>query len=431
MLIINVNVDGEFVDVAIDKGVITALGKQLNHTNEFDGQGGSLIPGLHDHHIHIQATAAAMNSVKCGPPEITTTTGLRDALRDIKGKGWIRGIGYHDSIGFVDRAWLDKHGPERPIRIQHRGGRMWILNSHAIDILGNWVPENGQLVDGDKKLRRALNGERPDLKLLVNKLLSYGITGITEVTPTNNREDYDYLVENLKPLKLSIMGTRELDGLPLAGPLKLHYHDYNLPSLEKLTDEIKGAHNAGRSVAAHCVTLAELMLTLSAIEMAGVHPDDRIEHAAIVTEDSLTWIKKLGLTVVTQPHFLKARADAYRRDVEKLDHPNLWRVGSFFNADIPFAFGSDAPFEDFNPWSVIQAAVDRPDGFGTDEKIKHKQALNAYLKPAHKAGAEPRRIKVGERADLCLLGKSGNVAATWIDGKLVFRSDNFINQPPV
>ena len=43
MLIINANVDGEFVDVAIDKGVITALGKQLNHTNEFDGQGLSLI----------------------------------------------------------------------------------------------------------------------------------------------------------------------------------------------------------------------------------------------------------------------------------------------------------------------------------------------------------------------------------------------------
>ena len=53
---------------------------------------------------------------------------LAEALHRAPGEGWLRGIGYHDGIADrIDRTWLDRHGPDRPIRIQHRGGRMWIL----------------------------------------------------------------------------------------------------------------------------------------------------------------------------------------------------------------------------------------------------------------------------------------------------------------
>lgn len=432
MLITNTLINNHPFDVRIKNGKIIELGKSLAGQSDYHGRGNRLIPGLHDHHIHIQATAAAMNSLRCGPPEIHTAAELKTALNAFGGSGWIRGIGYHDRIGHIDRAWLDRNGPDQPIRIQHRSGRMWILNSLAIERVGNWVPDDGRLIDGDKKLRQSLQSERPDLKPLMHKLLSYGITGVTEVTPGNQRADYDYLTENLAPLSLSIMGSRELDGLPLAGPLKLHYHDYNLPSLAELTSEIANAHASNRPVAAHCVTLAELMLTLSAIDAAGVHPEDRIEHGAVITDEVLPWIKKLGLTVVTQPHFLKRRQETYLQDVDTKDHANLWRVGSLLKVGIPIAFGSDAPFEDFNPWEVMDAAIHRPAHFGSNESITPEDALNAYLKPADNAKGTPRQIEVGERADLCLIDEQNDVLATWVKGELLYkRSDDFIHQPPI
>ena len=424
MLITNVLINNQLTDVRVKNGRIAELGKNLSGQSDYDGGGDKLIPGLHDHHIHIQATAAALNSLQCGPPEIHTLADLKHALNTFAGSGWIRGIGYHESIGYIDRKWLDTHGPDRPVRIQHRGGRMWVLNSLAVEEVGNWVPSDGRLVDSDKKLRQALKSQRPDLKPLMDKLLSYGITGVTEVTPGNTREDYDYLTENLSPLSLSIMGNRELDGLPLAGPLKLHYHDYNLPSLEALTSEIKDAHKADRPVASHCVTLAELILTLSAIEAAGVHAGDRIEHGAVITDDVMPWIKRLGLTVVTQPHFLARRQDAYLKDVDSKDHPNLWRVGSLLKAGIPVALGSDAPFEDFNPWAVMDAAIHRSKHFGETENITAEDALNAYLKPASNAKGKPREIKVGAKANLCLINKQNDVLATWVKGKLLYQRSN-------
>ena len=83
------------------------------------------------------------------------------------------------------------------------------------------------------------------------------------------------------------------------GPLKLHYHDYNLPALEDLALEIEAAHLAGRNIAAHCITRAELMLTLAALEQAGAKEGDRIEHAAIADEAAIEWMKRLGVIVVT------------------------------------------------------------------------------------------------------------------------------------
>jgi predicted amidohydrolase YtcJ len=180
------------------------------------------------------------------------------------------------------------------------------------------------------------------------------------------------------------------------------------------------------------------MLTLSAIDAAGVLPGDRVEHGAIITDDALAWIKSLGVTVVTQPLFLTQREMAYRADVPPEDHPNLWRVGSIKRENIPMAFGSDAPFESYNPWKVMAAAVNRPKGFGSNEGLSPEDALAAYCKPAHDAGAAPRRIAAGQPADMCLLSTSWDharerlpdvkVSATWIGGDLVYQS---IDEAPV
>ncbi|MEO5587291.1 MAG: amidohydrolase family protein, partial [Novosphingobium sp.] len=106
----------------------------------FDANGAALLPGLHDHHIHLAALAAKRASVWCGPPEVTSRAELADALVR-PGEGWIRGIGYHDSVmGLPTAHELDALLCHRPVRIQHRSGRMWLLNSLALDTLLHLAP---------------------------------------------------------------------------------------------------------------------------------------------------------------------------------------------------------------------------------------------------------------------------------------------------
>lgn len=426
MIIRNAEIEGVVTDVQLADGAIAKIGRGISGDKYFDAKGGVLIPGLHDHHIHLNATAAAMNSVRCGPPEVNSEAELIQAL-NASGEGWLRGVGYHHSVaGEIDRKWLDKHGPKRPVRIQHRSGRLWILNSLAMAKMSITKPSNGRLLDGDVSLRG--KSHFPDLTPLVNRLLSYGMTGVTEVTPSNGLVEYENYLQAAKPLRLSIMGRAELSSSQ-SQHLKLHYHDHDLPPLDDLAAEVKQAHDAGRNVAAHCVTRAELMLTLAAIDMAGPIYGDRIEHAAIADDAAIDWMKKLGVIVVTQPNFITEREAAYVKDVPFEDHRNLWRLKAFHEAGLKLAAGSDAPFGDPNPWAAMAAAVARPAGFEA-EAITPEEALEIYTKPFDDAGADARIVVVGEPADLCLLDRSWlkaresfsdvKVQATWITGELVY-----------
>ena len=69
-------------DVLIEDGRIAALAGSLEPRDEprLDAAGGALFPGLHDHHIHLLALAAARRSVRGGPPAVTSAPELADAL---------------------------------------------------------------------------------------------------------------------------------------------------------------------------------------------------------------------------------------------------------------------------------------------------------------------------------------------------------------
>ncbi|ARS25897.1 amidohydrolase family protein [Sphingomonas sp. KC8] len=216
MLIVDAEVGGRIVDIRLSDGRIAAIAPMLPIVAGeaiVEARGGAVLPGLHDHHIHLNALAAALVSVRCGPPDVLTLDGLATVLHAADGMGWLRGIGYHESIGRIDRDWLDRHGPDRPIRIQHRGGRMWVFNSRAIAVLGGG-PEDGRLVDGDIWLRSRLQSDPPDLQPVGAALARYGVTGLTEVTPRNGPDDLArYRAADL-PQRLLVMGQRSLDDRP-------------------------------------------------------------------------------------------------------------------------------------------------------------------------------------------------------------------------
>jgi predicted amidohydrolase YtcJ len=446
MLIRGAEVDGRRFDVRLAAGRITMIVEQLLPERDeivLDAAGGALLPGLHDHHIHLNASAAALASVRCGPPAVPDTRALAEALHRAPGEGWLRGIGYHDGItGGIDRAWLDHYGPDRPIRIQHRSGRMWIFNSRALAALGVGVPTDGKLVDGDAWLQARLSAAAPNLEPVGAQLAQFGVTGLTEVTPRNTLADYRRLAEANLPQRLLIMGDSSLDlappiGRSRRGALKLHYHDHDLPSLDALVAQIVRAHQAGRSVASHCVTSAELLLTLAALEAAGPRMGDRIEHAAIVTPEAARWMAALGVTVVTQPHFLAERGDTYLAEVDPSDRRWLYRLRGLHAAGIPIAAGSDAPFGDLNPWLAMAAAVNRRQEFGPHEELTPERALALYTGSADAPGGVSRRVAIGEVADLCVIDRrwqdarrdlaAVTVRATLIGGVPVYSSIASIN----
>ncbi|MDB5583561.1 MAG: hypothetical protein JWR80_8737 [Bradyrhizobium sp.] len=439
MLIRDAEVEGARRDVRLAGARIACIAPSLAPLAGepvLQAAGGALLPGLHDHHLHLTATAAALGSVRCGPPQVRGLDALALALRSAPGTGWIRGIGYHAMLGEIDRDWLDRHGPARPVRIQHRGGRMWVFNSLALETLGEPVAGDGRRIDADAWLRTRMAAAPPDLLPVGARLAAFGVTGLTEVTPRNDAADVARMAQAGLPQRLLVMGGASLDALPSRqrlriGAVKLHYHDHDLPPFDALAAEIARAHAAGRPVASHCVTIAELLLTLAAIEAAGMRAGDRIEHAGLAPPEAVEWMARLGVTVVTQPHFIAERGEAYLAEVDPADRPWLYRLRGLLDAGIPLAAGSDAPFGDLDPWASMAAAVERAAIFNAGERLDPEQALALYTGWADAPGVS-RHVRVGETADLCLLDRGWaaarrdlaavRVRATLADGAIIYDS---------
>ena len=142
MLIKNARIDGHPVDLRIDH-TVQAMARHLEvapNETVLDARGGELLPGLHDHHIHLFAAAAAHDSVDCnvGSGTLSQCRALLEArLKRATGNDWIRGVDYQEQqVGELDRWMLDELCPTRPVRIQHRSGKVWVCNSLALRELG-------------------------------------------------------------------------------------------------------------------------------------------------------------------------------------------------------------------------------------------------------------------------------------------------------
>ena len=210
------------------------------------------------------------------------------------------------------------------------------------------------------------------------------------------------------------------------GPLKLLYDETELPEITDVAARITVARQQGRFVAAHCVTLGELLFFLAALEATGgAKPGDRIEHGSIIPQSLLADLAHAGLKVVTQPGFIYTRGDRYLATLEPHSLPDLYRLRSLYVAGIEVLAGSDAPYGNIDPWQAIAAAITRTTAsghvFDQSEAVPFDRALGLF-------GAN-RPIAEGMAADLCLLsvplavlamGVGQNpIAATFINGNCV------------
>ena len=443
LLIRRAEVDGRTTDVLVEGDRIVALtppGPVPSGTTEvLDAAGGALLPGLVDHHLHLHALAAARRSVSAGRTRADLARALHRGMPDEH--GWLRVVGSADDD--LDAAALDPMRRDLPVRVQHRSGAMWSLNTPALAALGSTdhpgverTPDGrptGRLFRADDWLRSRLPATAPpDLTVLGRDLAALGITAVTDATPDLDPAAATALTA--VPQRLTLLGVpigRTPPDGAARGPFKIVLADSGLPGLDSLVELIRAAHACGRAIAAHTVTRESLILLLAALDEAGRHAGDRIEHAALVPTDLVPALR--GLAVVTQPGFLTDRGDTYRRAVPTDEHDDLYRCRSLLDAGVRLALSSDAPYGPLDPWAVIRAATHRraPDGvpLGPAEALTARRALEAYLAPGSDPGGRPRRVEPGAPADLVLLRvplatalqrpDAGHVRATLIGGRAV------------
>ena len=442
---------GEIADVRIEHGIVAAIGRLHRRSDEpvIEAAGKLLLPGLHDHHIHVAALAASLSSVRCGPPQVTDFDSFVACLQ-VPGNDWVRATGYHESVaGMLDAATLDRIVAHRPVRVQHRSGRMWFFNTAGIDaLLSRSAPPSGldrdagRLFDDDGWLQRTLGSTPPSFEAVGAMLARWGVTGLTDMSPRNDafmaRHFIRETASQALPQRVLLAGKLELTEVDtnrrvLLGPAKLHLHEAALPSLEEAAAFIHSAHERNRNVAIHCATEVELLFALAALGDARLVSGDRIEHASITSDSAIDDIARAGLAVVSQPHFIRERGDRYLREVDADACPLLYRLRAFIDANVSLAAGTDAPSGAPNPWASMAAAVSRQTqsgaSIGPAETLTPEQALDLYLR-APQALNQRRRVVVGAPADLCLLDRSWaqarkslasvRVGATFVEGRQIF-----------
>ncbi len=419
-----------------------------------EGSGGALLPGLADHHLHLFAVATAESSVN-----LSSTASLDDlvvAAERARPKGdGVRAVGWDDARhGDLDRHRLDQLVDDVPVRVQHRSGALWVLNSAALALLDltEPVPEgaeqdhNGRLTGRMWRMDAWLRGHvaaPPQLQAVGARLARLGITAVTDASPDLDAGAVEAITNAMTdgtlPQRVQLLGadavTIDQQRLTI-GPRKVVIADHELPNPDLLARIFTSAHEAGRAVAVHCVSRAALALTIAALRAAGPHDGDRIEHCAIADLAAVDALRSLGVVVVTQPSLVASRGGDYldRHDVN--EHDDLWRYRSLLDHGVRVVPSSDAPYGELDPWATIRAATTRRTGdgrvLGDAERVDARDALDGMLTSLADPAGPLRRVAVGEPADLILLRQpldavltapyAETVAATIADGHIVYRS---------
>ncbi len=366
-----------------------------------DAQGGTAAPGFHDAHLHLLSYARQKGRVDCRGIVSLDDLVERFAARvaNTPPGGWIRAAGL-DQLSLTetvlpDRTVLDRAAPRHLVRLQDRSLHLDVLNTSALRATDLWDERNpsierdaftgeptGRIFHGSELLRgrfgRPLFSEiARDVQSACAEMAAYGLTTIQDASVTNGVEEWDLFHQladggYLGGLRLFMMPGarlwREVPGAPLPtssvrfGPVKFML-DENRTDPRELRDSVAEVRAAGKAVAFHSVSEAELVLALHALELASNHQTasspNRIEHGSIIPEELLPDLREAGVTVVGQPGLVRERGDIYQQELAPELHSWVHRAASLRRNGIPYAIGSDAPVLEPHPLAHLAAARSR------------------------------------------------------------------------
>ncbi|MBK5252516.1 MAG: amidohydrolase [Peptostreptococcaceae bacterium] len=249
------------------------------------------------------------------------------------------------------------------------------------------------------------------------------------------------------PLKIMIDGS---SSGPTASTLEPYASNPDFSGIlamtqEQVDDIIIRAHAAGWQVTSHAVGDRAVTMIVDAIEKAlKKYPREnhrhRIEHCAMINDELLDRIKKLGIVPIANPIFLYEFGDGYMVNYGKERAYKMFTAKSFFDKRIIAAGSSDCPVTFSYPILNMHLAVNRETQNGqvinADERITIEQALRMFTyNGAYASFDEDKKgtIEVGKLADLVVLSGSLydtpidkirdlSVDMTIIDGDIVYQS---------
>ncbi|MDD2215850.1 MAG: amidohydrolase [Eubacteriales bacterium] len=249
----------------------------------------------------------------------------------------------------------------------------------------------------------------------------------------------------LGPVKLMIDGSSSGPTAATLEPYTSNPQDSGIFSMsqEQVDSIIMKAHAAGWQVTSHAVGDKAVTMIVNAIEKALVaYPKEdhrhRIEHCAMINDDLLTRIQRLGIIPIANPIFLYEFGDGYMKNYGKERAFKMFTAKSFLNRGIMVAGSSDCPITFSNPILNMHLAINRETQTGqvinSEERVSIIEALRMFTyNGAYASFGEDRKgsIEVGKLADLAVLSQSLldtppenikdiTVDMTVIDGKIVY-----------
>ncbi|WP_394686008.1 amidohydrolase [uncultured Microbacterium sp.] len=435
--------DGRIADIA-PTGNLRPTGPVI------DGEGGWLLPGLWDHHVHVLQWALAASRVPLG--EVASA---RDAatIMALAPESDGRRVG----SGFRDGLWPDAPSLEL-LDATTRGVPTYLINADVHSVWMNTAAfrregfepvASGMLVEEDAfEISRRLNAvdaavADAAVERMARTAAARGVVGLVDLDMTWNDEPWQRrAASGFDTLRISY-GTypQDLDraiaeglrtgdpvrgstnGLVRVGPLKAitdgslgtrtaacahHYpgdtgnHGLLTVPPEQLVDMMTRATAAGLDCAIHAIGDVANAHALDAYALTGAV--GTIEHAQLVAHADIPRFARLGVAASVQPeHALDDRDMTDAIWAEQSAQPYPLRALADSGANL--RFGSDAPVAPLDPWAAMASAVFRTRD-GRDAWQPHQRVGIDTAIAASTAGGStaPAEISPGAVADLVIVG---------------------------
>jgi predicted amidohydrolase YtcJ len=413
-------------------------------------------PAFRDPHVHLLGIAAASLSIDCRAERAPDLAALLETLRAAAASRppgtWLRAFGYDEAL-LVERrgpgpAELAAAVPDHPLVLRHRAGHLALLNRRACaELERHGVAASAERPIPHDALPAGLTPLQPDaleraVGALSEQLARAGVVAVGDATAANDGERLATLrrMRERGVLRQDVVfmpGVEHLGELAAQGFAYGERGDVSIGHAKVIPRDNGGngdgarrggsgsggggeawlraavaeARRAGFCVAVHVLDPEQLDATLRtlAVNPAPHGGRDRIEHLALCLPEQLEQVRRAGVSVVSNPAFLLARARKYAHELSTLERSWLYPIGSLLDRRTLVAAASDAPVTDCAPLLGAQGAVSR-DAESASERVDVDAALGLISHGAAAVlGAGDGRLAPGRPADLVILDEDPRV----------------------
>ena len=453
----------------VENGRVVAVGAEASMraiaatgSERVNLDGGLVIPGLADAHLHLGDLTRSRDAFDAGSP--SSIPELCRWLGDWAGghpDGPLVGVGL-DPGRLAERRWptlgeLDAVLADRPLVVYHSSGHAAVANTTVLELVRSSLrpgPRSGPpgvLLEEDLDALRPITSEVAPLtpesvEATARALAGCGLTtvgtmnaGPREIAVVRDLDRAGRLpirVRAYLPLgwaadsgpvrepsasdRFRLAGVKAfLDGAfgPRTASLEEPYADdpanrgIDRGSDGDLIAALREARAMGLTPALHAIGDRAVVRAIRVLsELTGDGPRGRIEHAGLTPPSLFGPLRRLGAYLVVQPGFVWT--DLWLR--ERLGPSRAHWAYAFRSLDdfgVPLAGSSDAPYDSLDPWRGLRAAVHRTDELGRsanpspDQSLPEHEALALYTTGAHRALGDQQggELEPGGPADLIVL----------------------------